>query len=494
MDKWVCVFFNIQKFGLLPWKRFLFLPFFFLVFQGIHAQLPGHLFLLNDNFHAQIANPSYQRIDDAVIIAFPGLSGLVLGNYGNTGINGFDYNLLPAEITGEPGFFNNEGKTLSHLSENLWSPLVYVSIPAKEGRVSFYLKENAASWITFPGRSVLFFGNGNFPERFQDYRSGNINAQLTGYLEAGLGITREVNSSLTAGIRGKLLFGSAFARLDDWNFVIEPAENPQEIFLSMSGTGKLSVPYPVITDESDRMRLVDADSKIQQYLSNFSNPGLGFDAGLTWHRTESAQLTVTVSDIGLIWFRKGSYRLSQDESAVFENLEMAEVINIGAAEDYVLPLSTVLNAKGILHNVYRPFVKETAFVQTISPKLYLHYRQILSPTLTMGITSQTIFQRKSFHILSGTVSKSAGNFQFLGGLSFQGTQRVTLGAGLQWTNSISQFFVATDNLTVLSQPGSRETFSVSLGMNLLLNQPIKKKTPQRTGKFSSHRPFYRNYH
>ena len=160
----------------------------------------------------------------------------------------------------------------------------------------------------------------------------------------------------------------------------------------------------------------------------------------------------------------------------------------------MLPLSTVLNAKGILHNVYRPHVADRAFVQSINPKLYLHYRQILSPTLTVGITSQTIFQRKSFHVLSGTVSKSAGSFQLLGGLSLQGTQRVTLGAGLQWTNSVSQFFVATDNLMVMSQPASRETFSVSLGMNLLLNQPFKKKTPQRTGKFSSHRPFYRNYY
>ncbi|NCB06892.1 MAG: hypothetical protein EOM73_01855 [Bacteroidia bacterium] len=172
---------------------------------------------------------------------------------------------------------------------------------------------------------------------------------------------------------------------------------------------------------------------------------------------------------------------------------MAEVINIGTAEDYVLPLSTVLNAKGILHEVYRPKVEERAFFQTISPKLYLHYRQILSPTFSLGITSQTFFQRNSFHILSASVSKSAGNFQFLGGLSLQGIQRVTLGAGLQWTNSVSQFFVVTDNLMALSQPGSRETFAVSLGMNLLLNQPAKKKTQQRTGNFSPYRPFYRNY-
>ncbi len=197
--------------------RFLFSMLLILLFNITIAQLPGHLFLLDDNFHAQITNPSYQRNDDGVIIAFPGLSGLALGNFGNTAINDFDYNLSPVEVTGEPDFFNNEGKSLSHLSENLWSPLVYVSLPVKEGRFSFYLKENAASWITFPGRSVLFFGNGQFPETFHNYRSGNINAQLTGYLEAGFGITREVNSSLTAGIRGKLLFGSAFARLDDWN-------------------------------------------------------------------------------------------------------------------------------------------------------------------------------------------------------------------------------------------------------------------------------------
>lgn len=473
--------------------RFLFLTFSFLLYQVAVAQLPGHLYLLTDNFHAQITNPSYQRNDDEVIIAIPGLSGLVLGNYGNRAINDFDYNLLPSEITGEPGFYNNEGKSQSHLSEILWSPLVYISLPVKEGRFSFYLKENAASWITFPGRSVLFFGNGQFPETFQNYRSGNINAQLMGYHEAGFGFTREVNSSLTAGIRGKLLFGSAFIRLDDWNFVIEPGENPQNILLSMSGTGKLSVPYPVITDESGRMRLVDADSKVQKYLDNFSNPGFGFDAGLTWHRNETSQLTVTVSDVGLIWFRKGSYHLSQDKSAIFENLDMADIINIGSTEDYVLPLSTVLNAKGILHEVYRPHVEEKAFPQAVSPKLYLHYRHILSPTFSLGITSQTFFQRNSFHILSTSVSKSAGNFQFLGGFSLQGMERVTLGAGLQWTNSVSQFFVVTDNLMVLSQPGSREMFAVSLGMNLLLNQPVKKKTQKRTGNFSPYRPFYRNY-
>lgn len=462
----------------------------------LYAQVPGHLFMLPENYQSQMNNPSFMRDDKSWVVAFPGLAGFMFGNHSNISLNDLNYYRLPDQTVDDTEFFNNKGKPLSVLSQSVGLPFLYLAIPVEQGMVSFYLEENLQSSIQFPGRSVLFFENGNFPESFQNYYSGNINGRLMGYLEAGFGFTKKITESLKAGVTGKILFGSAYAELNNWDFGIESSETGQEIRLSLQGTGKMSVPYAVLLDETGRIQLIDAENRVQKYLLNFKNPGIAIDAGVTYDLNKYNRITVTVADLGVIWYRNGTYDLVQNESVTLNGIDMSDVLNNRDGEGYILPLSTMLNARGDVREVY-PFISPTKLVRRISPKAILHFQHQYSSALSFGVTNQTFFyQDNPVNILSGSVLQSAGNFEFFGGLTLHGIQTVTLGAGMQWTNRFSQMFIATDNILAFYHPSDRKSYSVSFGINLLLNHEddeIKKGPATRSGKTTRYLPFYRKY-
>jgi len=462
----------------------------------LYAQVPGHLFMLPENYQSQMNNPSYLRDDKSWIVAVPGLAGLMIANHSNTSLNDLNYYRLPDQLVNETGFFNNKGRTLSVLSESVAMPLLYLAVPTERGVFKFYLEENIQSSIQFPGRSVLFFEKGIIPESFQNYQSGNINGRLMGYLEAGFGFAKKINESFQAGVTGKILFGSAYAELNNWDFGIESSEADQEIRLSLQGTGKMSVPYAVLLDETGRIQLIDAENRVQKYMLSFKNPGIAVDAGVTYNLDKNNRITVTVADLGLIWYRSGTYDLVQNELVTLNGIDMSDVLNNREGEGYILPLSTMLNARGDVREVY-PFISPATLVRVISPKAFLHFQHQYSPGLSFGVTNQTFFYKDNpVNILSGSVLKSSGNFEFFGGLTLHGIQTVTLGAGMQWSNRFLQIFIATDNILAFYHPSDRKSYSVSFGINLLLNHAedeIKKGPATRNGKTSPYLPFYRRY-
>jgi hypothetical protein len=49
---------------------------------NINGQINGSLFMLPNNFYAQMYNPAYMRTDKAIEISIPGLGGFSLMNHG----------------------------------------------------------------------------------------------------------------------------------------------------------------------------------------------------------------------------------------------------------------------------------------------------------------------------------------------------------------------------------------------------------------------------
>ncbi len=463
----------------------------------LKGQVPGSLFMLHENFHAQIVNPSYQRDDNAVIIAFPALAGFAVRNFGTKPLANLDFKRLTPEEIASIADKDFEKRDISHLSESAWLPLVYVSLPVEKGRLSFYVKENVNSWIKYPGNAVLFFKDGNLPEIVPVYYSGNINALEMGYLEAVLGITKSFNEKTVFGIRGKILFGRSLAELHNMNFAIEPLPDGSQVMLSMKGTGKLSIPSKILQDEEGRIQLVEKENAVRKYISNFRNPGFAFDVGFTFDLSASTQLTLTLADLGFVWYRYGTYQFWQNEEDVTSETNVAEILNVTEGEDYILPVSTLLNAKGSSKDVYRPFAREKNIFHGTAPKINLHLQHFFTENFSAGITNQSVFyQNNTINVLSGTVLQQFGEFKVFGGTSLYGIQNLTVGGGIQWESRFSQIFVAADNAPAVFKPLENKSFSVSAGINLLLNKEPElavKKASGRKGKISPYYPFYRKY-
>ncbi|GAB1451964.1 hypothetical protein MASR2M47_20200 [Draconibacterium sp.] len=125
-----------------------------------YAQINGSLFMLPNNFYAQMYNPSYMRDDDATEISFAGFAGLSFINQGS-----FKISEIITTSTGSPVIdFDNFYKHVNpdnFIRQDISIPMAFLSLPLKNGRFSFYYKENFSSLLNFKDDVIEFLVNGN---------------------------------------------------------------------------------------------------------------------------------------------------------------------------------------------------------------------------------------------------------------------------------------------------------------------------------------------
>lgn len=461
------------------------------------AQLNGALLMLPDNFQAQMLNPSYFRNDNALIIAVPGLSGISFRNTANFKIT----DMIDTRSTGETVYdidrFIRNGNTLNSISQWISIPLVYLGIPVEKGMISLFYREQLQHSIYFQGKALAWFEKGNVPEMYRNYSSGDINGQILGYHELAVGFSRKVTRKLQTGIRAKIIFGATYVQAENWNFSIETSETENEVLLTSAGIGTIASGFPVIFNDNGQIRRVIMEPFASNYFTFFSNPGLAFDIGFTFDLDKKNKITGSLTDFGFIWFRKNGWEMEQSSSYLYKGMDISDVLEIRNDGEYVSPLQVMIDKKENYRNVFRPFSTESKFFSGISSKLMLHYQHQYSDLLSLGISNQSVFQKGYFlNILSVNTRYDVANISFVGNISGYNIESVTIGGGVQWTNRYSQLFMVTDNILALYNPASQKSFSLTVGMNLLLNQDISKyknKSFNRRGKVSSFRPFFKKY-
>jgi len=486
---------KIQKFNLkMNIKRRdifkIFIPLFimnFAFFGTAFSQATGSLFMLQDNFHSQILNPSYKRTDNAIIISIVGLAGSTVGNSGNFKFS----DILVKDQTGKTGMdfkqFYDAGNTESSVVD--WSsiPVVFVSIPLSEGRLSIYLKEQIQSSLNFNTTMQQFPDFGNITS----YNTDNIDYSGMGYRELAVGYARDINENISIGIRGKILFGAVFIDVNDWSFGVNTTLNGDSLELTHKGPGRLMIPVTTKLDDNKIVRYMEGKNAVGKYLSSYHNPGLGIDLGATFTINEKSSLTVSTTDLGAIWFRHNTMDIEQNFSHVFDNPELNDYLESSNEGEYFNPYNLILKTKDEIPKLYRPQVDTAGFVQGLVPKTSLHYQYYFSERLSFGATNQSAFYKNNFlNILTVSGLQNRGNFSIFESVNLYGLKTVTVGAGIQYEGRFGQIFAAADNIFAVIQPTKNESFSFSVGISLLINKTAEKKISK--GNFSPHFPFYEN--
>ncbi len=455
------------------------------------------LFLLPDNFYAQMLNPSFMRTDEGRIYAFPGMAGFTIRNTGNFRFTDFIYTSSSGDAVLDFNRILQNGEKRNAGSEYFDLPLFYMAVPIKKGMFSLYYREKIQNSLYFPSTALLWFEHGNSPELYRNYDIGDIDLRFLGTHELAAGITKKVNKKIKAGIRGKLVFGAAFIEANNWTYGIYTSEAGDEVLLTSGGSGRLAIKFPVKTLDESRINEIDFENPLKNYLGNFGSPGVAFDAGITWEPDKTNQYSVALNDFGFVLFGNNARKMYQDGSYLFTGMDISNVIVSREGGDYVAPLKLMMSTKENIRLVYRPFYTDTKIFSGLGPKLFLNYKHIYTETFTAGWSNQTIFQKGYFlNTFSINALYSPGCMSYVTGLSLYNLSSVTLGGGIQWTNRNSQLFVFTDNLLALYHPATQKSYSITFGMNLLLDQDIsllKKKRSVGNGRISSFRPFYKKH-
>ncbi len=472
-----------------------------LLFGGkIFAQGTGALLMLKDNFHSNLLNPSYSRNDKAIIIALPGLAGASVGNSGNFKLT----ELVVKDNNGkmvmdlENFIYNSANKKVSLFD---WSavPLIYISVPFREGRFTLYLKEQVQSALNFDLKALEFFANGNVPVDFKSYNSDNINYTGIGYRELALGYSKPFNDRLDIGIRGKILFGSLYANVSNWSYGIYTAENDESVRLVNKGKGKLSVPIELILDDKLRIKDANTENALQKYIGTLQNPGIGLDFGATYQLDEKSWLSASLNDLGMIWFRDKAYKIEQNASYNYSGFDISNSIDSKRGENYINPGNLNFEIRDSIRHVFKPKVDSASFVQPFVPKLALHYNYNINEVFSFGASNQTSFYKNAvLNIFTVSALQKKGGFSVFENISAFGFNSLTFGAGLQYEGQYGQIFAVADNLYSVYYPAKNESYSFTFGMCLLLNKPKKNKSKKDKsnnfkrsgGETSPYLPFY----
>lgn len=462
-----------------------------IICNNVFSQTTGSMYMLQENFYSQMLNPSYMRNDKAFVIAVPGLAGATIGNSGNFKISDLVVKDKSGNMVVDIDNFYKTGNLESSLKDWSTVPWVFIGFPVNDGMVSIYLKEQVQSSLGFKLKALEFFSNGNVPINYRSYNTGDFNYQGMAYRELAVGYVKNINEKINIGVRGKILFGAALAEVNNWNYGINTTANGDAVELTSNGTGRLSLPVPLILNEDNRILFMNSKNAVGKYLGTFHNPGLAVDFGATIYFNGKSWLSVSANDIGAIWFRHNTMNITQDGSYLFRGFDISNSIESKRSEGYINPFNLMLNTKDSIRNVYRAVVDTVNFVQTLVPKTALHYQYSFNEQFSIGVTNQSAFYKNSFlNILTISALQKAGNFSIFENINLYGINTVTFGAGVQYEGRFGQVFAVTDNLLAVYHPARNESFSMSVGISILLNKPVKDKNPQ--GSFLPHLPFYEN--
>lgn len=468
----------------------------FFLNQNVNAQVSAGFYLLPDNYQAQLINPAFMRTDEAQILALPGLGGLSLNNSANVSLSDLIYRPNKGNVFVDLERFDELAPEINHISQSLSIPLIYYTLPIHKGQFSFYIKEQVYNSFYVPKSAVVWFNEGNFPENYRVYDTGKMNVNSLIYNEIAFSFAKQNNEYFSFGWRAKLIVGRSYLNLEDWNYKLATSTNGKEILINSKGEGAISLPANIRLNENNQIEKIRTTGLFKNYLATWNNPGLAVDFGVVFNLYDWGEISASISDVGFVFFRNNSYKIEQNKPYLFTGFDVSNSLD-AKTDGYISPYEMVISTQDKMAEALLPEASSSNFSKLLFPKVFLQYKYNLENNYKFGLSNQSYFQKQNFrNFITLSVLKNWKQFSIFGNTTLHGINQVSLGGGFQWTNKYSQLFFASDNLLALYHPASQKSFTVSLGMNFLLNyyppgKTAKKSMPLFRGKTSNFHPFFR---
>lgn len=457
------------------------------------SQINGSLFIMPDNFYAQIYNPGYFRTDGAVAFSFAGFAGASFINQGNFKIA--DVITLNENNNPKVDFqnFYEASKQRNYIRQDLTVPFLFAMVPFKKGYASFYYNENISTYSLIHQDAIAFLNNGNIPEDYRNFNSEEIKLAGIGYREFAFGYGKPVTDFLNAGIRAKILFGAAQADSKDWSYGIKTSADGEIVTLSAGGTARMMLPVPVNLRENNSIQSVNSENAFVKYLGEYGNPGFAVDLGFSYQKSERHFFSGAVRDLGFIRIRSNSYDVSQEDRFDFIGFDLVNAIRY-PEEGYTNSNKLVRLIKEEIREVYQPTLEARKYTYMMPLKALLHYHYQYSARHIFAATSQMSFSKQNYYsVITLSALQNWANFQIFENLNVHNLNDLSFGGGIRYVGTHAEIFAATDNLIAFYHPAENKTFSITFGVCFLLNH--KKVVSEvnfapRKGKISPYLPFY----
>ncbi len=416
-------------------------------------------------------------------VSFPGLGNLNVGASANVGVSNFLYKTESGALT----TFMNESvsankflgglKSHNKLNADVGETILSAGFFAIGGYNTIDINVRSTTSLNLPYELFAFMKNGMTSSQ-TFYNVGDIGVSSTNYAEIAFGHSHNVLENLNVGAKVKILLGAGQASAKLRNMKI--SMSGEEWKIESQGELSTSVSGLEMPTKAEAGRDYDPDLGEDDLISwddisydkfGMNGGGLAFDLGATYKVLDCLELSVALTDLGFIKWKKATTARTSDTEWSFRGFEEVGLTNDSdnQLDDQLDDLGTQLGDFFNFHRTDDTKGKARALGATLTiGALYLP--PIYDGKLGIGFLSTTR--------INGKYSWSEGRFSanwypckvFDASISYAAS---TYGHSFGWIVNVHpkgfNLFVGTDHqflhITPQFIPVNRANTNVSIGIN-----------------------------
>lgn len=366
-------------------------------------------------------------------------------------------------------------KDLNSISANVETDLLSLRLRKGKNLFSFNVTDKINVEFDYPKSlfELVYYGNGNYLGETVNITGLGINAMH--YREWALGWNRTFGN-ITVGARPKLLFGKSNVWTENSNVSIYTDASNYNLTLSSSflihtaGLPDISLDSASIEDGT----IMQGFDPVY-YMFSASNIGWGLDLGTSYHLTDKAVFSASVTDIGAIRWKNNLTDFRQDGGTfTFQGVNIDELMNDSTFAERMIDS---------LKNTFKPEIDTNASAYTtklntkfnLSASYNLNAKNTVS-ALFKGTSTNTGF-RPSFTL--GYVHQFGRIWNV--GLSYSIMNNTYNNVGVASALKLGpfQFFMVTDNVVAYFLPEKAKSVNLRFGMNIVTYQRKHVSVPDK---------------
>ena len=457
------------------------LVFLQIVFGISHLKAqPNSLYYLKGVPQTKDLNPARPGIEKGFYIGMPLASKLDVSF--NT--NNWSYNDLIHRGSGTMSDFMvwDFEKYLSSLDKNNFinvsSALTLFEFGWK-GERDFYSfswteRQFAEPFFTKNLANLLYYGNE--PYIGSTYHSGYFGVGAAHYRELAFTFARELNKKISVGITGKMLFGLAGIKTSGLNFVGGMPISGDQIDLGASGKVSFSAPFNVDIQNNNGYQMFAKDNfDLNNYFSNFGNPGVAVDLGFSNKVSEDFEWSVSIVDLGFITWTKDVTTFTENGHFLYSGVNLDVPTNTPPTTTNVKKLFYDLN-NSIL-DAFSPVESNSSFASLLPVKLYLAGEYKLNDGITLGGLARVRIFNNQIHtsLTASANARITRNLSMSASYSAMESTYDNVGFAAAFKLGFVQLYAASDNVPAFFQPTTARNANLRFGINLIFQDPATKK-------------------
>lgn len=432
--------------------------FLFFSLTPSFGQQNSTLFFMHSTPQANFVNPAVQN-DCNWILGLPVLSSIHF-NYGNSA---FSVNQLFQKQSGNTYTFNgNElipklGK-VNFLTTEFHTNLFYLGFWVKKSFLTISINEKVDLFATYPHDLFAIGWQGNTQFEGQNANLGKTGIFLNYRREYAFGMARKLNSKVTWGVRGKLLFGKLNTSTSKSS--INLYTEPLTYNLDFTNQWQLntSLPLQITKNVNGNFDSATATGSATDLLLNRKNIGLAFDLGFIKIQDEKVTISGSILDLGAIYWNSNLNTFHQEGNYSYRG-PLADTINVG---NYFSDLiDGIKNQFGIK-------VDQKSYIALLSPMVYLGATYTIKKDLNAGFLLSSRINR--YRITSGATLSLNKTFSGKSSVSISYSYIYhdfkNLGAGIKLGKSPVQFYAVSDNILGFIKPLDTRNLNLRFGLQI----------------------------